>query len=222
MRKMKGIVNRIRRVFSINIILYIYLNCISRHIIHRGRGKIIPFWGSHVKMMSGAKWYISDKNIILNGNKIGRSKAECLVLLRENASWEVEGEVLLYYGSGVQVHKDGCLLCSDLYMNTGSLIICGKRVEMGKTVSMARMAYILDDDHHPIYNESGQVINESEEIKIGDNVWLGMKSTVLKGARIGNQCVIGANAVVTSKIPDNVMIGSAIGRPVMKGIYWHR
>lgn len=48
--------------------------------------------------------------------------------------------------------------------------------------------------------------------KIGDNVIIGMNSTILSGAVIGDGCIIGANALVTSgtEIPDNSL---AVGIP---------
>jgi acetyltransferase-like isoleucine patch superfamily enzyme len=47
-------------------------------------------------------------------------------------------------------------------------------------------------------------------VVIGDNVWLGVNSVVLKGVTIGKNSVIGANSVVTRDIPPNVI---AAGNP---------
>ena len=45
--------------------------------------------------------------------------------------------------------------------------------------------------------------------RIGDNVWLGEKVSVLKGVTIGRNCIIGSNSVVTRDIPPySVAIGS--------------
>jgi serine O-acetyltransferase len=46
--------------------------------------------------------------------------------------------------------------------------------------------------------------------KIGDNVYLGSGCCVLGGISIGNNVVIGANAVVTKDIPDNAVV---VGNP---------
>jgi len=51
---------------------------------------------------------------------------------------------------------------------------------------------------------------KSESIKIGNNVWCGVNVTILSGVSIGNNCVIGAGAVVTNSIPDNSI---AVGIP---------
>jgi len=45
---------------------------------------------------------------------------------------------------------------------------------------------------------------------IGDNVWLGANVVVTSGVNIGRRCVIGANSVVTSDLPEFTM---AVGAP---------
>ena len=47
-------------------------------------------------------------------------------------------------------------------------------------------------------------------IIIGDDVWLGSKSVVLKGVSIGKGAVVGAGAVVTRSLPSGVI---AVGAP---------
>lgn len=41
-----------------------------------------------------------------------------------------------------------------------------------------------------------EFIPSSGKVWIGDNVWFGENVTVLKGSRIGNNCIIGINSVV--------------------------
>ena len=41
---------------------------------------------------------------------------------------------------------------------------------------------------------------------IGDNVFIGMRSTILKGVHIGNNVIIGANSLVNKDIPDNCVV----------------
>lgn len=43
-------------------------------------------------------------------------------------------------------------------------------------------------------------------ISVGNNVFIGARSTILPGTRIGNNVVIGAGAVVKGHIPDNVVV----------------
>jgi len=45
-----------------------------------------------------------------------------------------------------------------------------------------------------------------EDIIIGNDVWIGTKATILRGVKIGDGVVIGANAVVTKNIPDFAVV----------------
>lgn len=56
----------------------------------------------------------------------------------------------------------------------------------------------------------GEVLESAQKVVIGDNVYIGMNSTILPGVTIGSNVVIGANTVVTKDIPDNVVV---VGNP---------
>lgn len=58
-----------------------------------------------------------------------------------------------------------------------------------------------------VYSE---VLGSSGAVSIGDNVFIGMQSTILKGVHIGNNAIIGANSLVNRDIPDNCV---AAGNP---------
>ena len=61
----------------------------------------------------------------------------------------------------------------------------------------------------------GEVMGSAGEINIGNNVFIGVNSIILKGTRIGNNVVIGAGSIVNHDIPDNTV---AAGNPA-KVIY---
>ena len=43
-------------------------------------------------------------------------------------------------------------------------------------------------------------------MKIGNNVFIGMNTTILKGTTIGDNVIIGAGSVVTKNIPAGVIV----------------
>ncbi|MCQ4830872.1 MULTISPECIES: acyltransferase [Hungatella] len=45
------------------------------------------------------------------------------------------------------------------------------------------------------------------KVKIGNNCFIGMKTTILKGVQIGENCIIGANSLVNKDIPSNCVAG---------------
>jgi acetyltransferase-like isoleucine patch superfamily enzyme len=90
-------------------------------------------------------------------------------------------------------------------------IYATKRIEIGKNVLTADRVYISDNLHRyenihvPIKN---QPIKQLNSVYIGDGAWIG-ENVCIMGAKIGKNCVIGANSVVLSDIPDySVAVGS--------------
>ncbi len=84
------------------------------------------------------------------------------------------------------------------------------QVTIGSHVLTANNVYISDNLHDyedvtvPIMHQS---VRFKREVEIGDGSWIGENACII-GARVGKNCVIGANAVVTSDIPDySVAVG---------------
>lgn len=62
----------------------------------------------------------------------------------------------------------------------------------------------------------GQVLGSCGEVVIGNNVFIGMHTTILKGVHIGSNCVIGANSLVNHDIDDGWVAAGNPARPIMR------
>jgi len=95
----------------------------------------------------------------------------------------------------------------------GATISAAHQVTIGEYVLLARNVYISDHAHGyenldvPIMHQG---ISGIAPVSIGRNTWLGENAVVLPGVTIGQHCVIGANAVVKTSIPD---FSVAVGAP---------
>lgn len=101
--------------------------------------------------------------------------------------------------------KIGC----NSYVGIGSVLAARHRIEIGDHALIAEFVTIRDQDHD-FDGASATAENgfRTAPIKIGDNVWIGAKATILRGVTIGSNVVIGANSVVTKDIPaDSVAAG---------------
>lgn len=47
----------------------------------------------------------------------------------------------------------------------------------------------------------------TKKIIVGNNVFIGLGAVILPGVTVGNDCIIGAYAVVTKDVPDNSVVG---------------
>jgi acetyltransferase-like isoleucine patch superfamily enzyme len=49
-------------------------------------------------------------------------------------------------------------------------------------------------------------------VRIGPDVWIGAKASVLRGTTIGRGCVVAAHAVVRGDVPDYAIVGGIPAR----------
>lgn len=88
----------------------------------------------------------------------------------------------------------GVSIVSSVNITIGNDVMCGTNVMIGDR-----------NDHEDKYPEWQPL-----PVKIGNNVWIGMNSIVMRGVTIGDDSIIGANSVVTKDIPSNCI---AAGNP---------
>jgi acetyltransferase-like isoleucine patch superfamily enzyme len=93
----------------------------------------------------------------------------------------------------------------DVLMSPGTRLSASDEIVVGNGVMMANGTYITDSDWHTIYDRTERD-DRVTPVHIGDNVWLGDHSTVLKGVTIGDNSVVAARAVVTKDVPANVVV----------------
>jgi acetyltransferase-like isoleucine patch superfamily enzyme len=108
---------------------------------------------------------------------------------------------------------DGCLkIGSDCIFGYNNHIAAVKEIVIEDFVLTANNVYISDNIHEyediniPIIN---QPIRFKKSVFIGRGSWIGENVSII-GAKIGRNCVIGANSVVTHDVPD---FSVAVGAP---------
>lgn len=110
------------------------------------------------------------------------------------------------------INEQSSIVIGNNFSASGVCIVSEKSITIGDNVSIGANATIIDTDFHPINvierNKSGLAF--SEEIKIEDDVWIGMNAVILKGVTIHQGAVIGANAVITKSVPAGAR---AVGNP---------
>lgn len=89
------------------------------------------------------------------------------------------------------------------------------RVSIGDGLLTGRFVYIGDNAHGGLCQEEANIppikrnLLSKGEVKIGNNVWIGDKATILANVHIGNNVIVAANSVVTKDVPDNCIVAGA-------------
>lgn len=90
-------------------------------------------------------------------------------------------------------------------------------IDIGNDVHITRGVSILTHgyDLSVIRNAYHYTVGSSGKVKIGNNVFIGIESTILKGVTIGNNVIIGAGSLVNKDIPDNCVAAGVPAKVIM-------
>lgn len=152
---------------------------------------------------------IKYKTVYLNGKiyKFGFDSLNNINLI--SGEINIKKSISMGKGSRLGVNKGGKLeIGSGCSINSNSLIICLGEIKIGDNVSFGPNVCVYDHDH--AFNENGKIDGEYKigKVKIGNNVWLGANVIILRNSEIGDNCVIGAGAIVKGSIPPNSLVTS--------------
>lgn len=171
---------------AIMIKFMVYIEQVCRNLRYRCKGRWLKLYlllhgcevGKGLKCLKYPSFrLVPNKNIFLGNN----------ITIGENITLEIVEGAVLKMGNQVNL--------------TRSITIAANiKVEIGNNCLIAENVSIRDTNHK---TEKHQLIlkqaSETEPICIGEDVWIGANSVVLKGANIPNGVVIGANSLVLKK-----------------------
>lgn len=182
------------------------------------QAKRLPIWihyGTSVEIHEGGK-IILPLNVSLAMIRIGFHRVEVCgsdaktVLSVSGGILCFQGTAHIGHGSKIHVSAGGRLTLGDNFaISASSALNCYKSIRFGKDVQFSWDCLVMDSDTHKIYDDEGNVTNEAKEIVVGDKVWIGCRATILKGAVIPNNCVIGSCSLVSGNKyePNSVIVG---------------
>ena len=104
----------------------------------------------------------------------------------------------------------------NVFINRNTIISVKGNMSIGDNVIMGPNVMIYDHDH--LIDGKGVHVDEytTENIKIGDNVWIGAGAIILSGSNLGNGCVIAAGSVVTGDVPPRTIFIQKRNKNIVK------
>lgn len=136
----------------------------------------------------------------------------------------INGYTWIGIGCRINVYTGAELNIGKNFKVTGrTTIICRKNIVIGADCLFSWDIQIMDTDFHQIYDEQGNMVNGNNPIEIGNHVWIGARSTILKGSNIPSNCIVAAGSVFSGRRTEENCIYGGVGRMltvIKKNVRW--
>ncbi len=151
-----------------------------------------------------------------------RWKTDGMLFLGPKLQIEIGRKGEVRFGRFVWVGDGTKIRCHEGEVEIGQKTVIGQdctisayqRVRIGEQCVIADRAMFIDFDHsvgeveHPV---RAQGIYK-RDVEVGSNVWISYGACILRGVRVGDNAIVGANAVVTQDVPANAVVGGVPAR----------
>ena len=140
-----------------------------------------------------------------------------LVFFGPHLQLQIGRQGTIRFGRFVWIGDETKIRCHEGVVEIGDKTVIGQectisayqRVQIGEQCVIADRAMFIDFDHGIAEVERPirvQGIYKRDTV-VGSNVWIGYGACVLRGVRVGDNSVVGTNAVVTKDVPANAVVG---------------
>jgi acetyltransferase-like isoleucine patch superfamily enzyme len=120
------------------------------------------------------------------------------------------------HGTKIRVHEGECEIGAKTVLGQECTISSFQHVSIGRECVIADRVMLIDFDHGVVEVERPIRVQGiyKRDVHVGSNCWIGYGACILRGATIGDNCVVGTNTVVTKDIPANAVAAGTPARVV--------
>ena len=187
------------RTFYINFRTQSFSKALKLPIIVYGSLKIFTLKGN-IKILGPVCFGI----IQIGKNMDHMPISSQLVKLRIDGDLIIHGHTIINPGAVLEVLRGSrmilgkyCMILSGVFLKSEVL------VEIGKNTRITSGCFIMDTNMHSLRNtQTGEITKRNKAIFIGENCWIGMNSTILKGTKLPNGSIVGRNSFLNKDYID--------------------
>jgi len=93
------------------------------------------------------------------------------------------------------------------YINYGCSIAAMQLIRIGANCRIGSHVIIMDNDFHELDPARRDETPPSLPVILEENVWIGVRATILRGVTVGAGSVVAAGSVVVRDVPARVLVG---------------
>ncbi|GAB6012213.1 acyltransferase [Viscerimonas tarda] len=140
--------------------------------------------------------------------------------LNIQGKFKINGHFSIGKGCRFDIGKNAAVEVDSSLIKPFTKVIIAHKLHIGKGTAISWNCQLLDEDFHQIEYE-GRKNNDENGIFIGDNVWIGSYTSIYKGAKIPNGCIVASNSVVKGPFAEeNVLIAGNPAKIVKRNVSW--
>ena len=150
------------------------------------------------------------RGFVTNGKLVVSGKGQVIFGDNVNAWCHAEKNVLITYTAASRITIGDGTRLNGAGIQAYTHVQVGPRCILGSTL-------LFDSDFHnpdPVLRHDPQAPVPSAPITLGENVWVGGQSAILKGVTVGENSVVAFRALVVSDVPPNVVVAGNPARVV--------
>lgn len=119
-------------------------------------------------------------------------------------------------GSKIRVHEGEVQIGTKTVMGQECTISAYQHVQIGRECIIADRVMLIDFDHGVVEVDRPIRLQGiyKRDVNVGHNVWVGYGACILRGVDVGNNAIVGTNAVVTGDVPENAVVGGVPARVI--------
>lgn len=199
-------------VWGENNLITVIDNGVERELDGSIRGLKISINGDNNRVRIGLPQKFNDCNLLIMGDNNVFS-------IRPTNSKIDKAFFLLSDGCGIKIGKN-CTFQSNVSIFAKEKK--GLRVVIGENCAISSECIFRTGDGHTIIDsDTKEPLNEPESIFIGNHVWVGYRSMILKGTQISANSIVGAMSLVNGIFDEeNILIAGSPARIVKHDISW--
>lgn len=198
-------------------------------IIKQLRDSLLPVRGKNNRLSIHGRIIGLKKTIVGNDNFVqikDSTLIHCAIMIRGNGN-------RLIFEEGCRIGK-GCTFCLEgnnntivIGRNTSMNVFChlntsehNTKIHIGEDCMFSHHIVICTSDAHPIYNQEGVRLNPAKDVELGQHIWIARRSVIMKGAKIGDGCIVGSHTMVNKTIPNNCLVVGMPAKIVRENVHW--
>ena len=192
----------------------------------RARLPIVINGTTHLVTERGARIVMSDEASLRFGvggtmRVLQTDRIDAALVLCIDATLRLDGAVHVGCGTKLRVGPRATVsIGAGTYVNAQCRVMAGEAIDIGRGCTIAWGVTIMDSDFHPLAVAGEEPGPVRAPVRIGDRVWIGAESMVLKGVTIGDGAVVAARSLVTDDVPPGALVGGHPARVLKENVVW--